>query len=111
MGPALRQYRRRRQCRIDEVTGFHSLIENGFGLDKTGEYVFLSYLQGDSNDRVVDCIRFSGPVQHHLDRPLPDGGTYWFFLADPGTSGTANANPVSVLWSSVRLCITPGRYN
>ncbi len=32
---------------FDEVTGFHNPITTGFGLDKAGEQVFLSYLPGN----------------------------------------------------------------
>ncbi|MBC8001087.1 MAG: hypothetical protein H7X97_00750, partial [Opitutaceae bacterium] len=43
---------------FDEVTGFHNPITIGFGLTKSGEQVFLSYLPGDGSDRVVDAVRF-----------------------------------------------------
>ena len=79
---------------FDEVTGFHSPITSGFGLDKTGEYVILSYLPGTSADRVVDYVRFGGQYNTISLGRLSDGGAYWFFLADPGTRNNANANPV-----------------
>ena len=43
---------------IDEVTGFHNPVGAGFGLNKAGEEVILSYLPGTSEDRVVDHVRF-----------------------------------------------------
>jgi hypothetical protein len=79
---------------FDEVTGFHYPISSGFGLDKTGEYVLLSYLPGTSADRVVDYVKFSGQYNTVSLGRLPDDGTYWFFLANPGTRDTANANPI-----------------
>jgi hypothetical protein len=45
---------------FDEISGFHSPYPAGFGLDKDGEEVVLSYLPGTSADRIVDCIRFKG---------------------------------------------------
>jgi hypothetical protein len=79
---------------FDEVTGFHNPLSSGFGLDKTGERVLLSYLPGTSADRVVDYLKFSGQANTVSLGRYPDGGTYWFNLATPGTRGTANANPL-----------------
>jgi len=79
---------------FDEITGFHNPISTGFGLDKTGEYVLLSYLPGTSADRVVDCVRFSGQPNNISFGRYPDGGTYWFFLATPGSRNAANAAPL-----------------
>jgi hypothetical protein len=79
---------------FDEITGFHSPISSGFGLDKVGECVLLSYLPGNSNDRVVDYVKFGGQYNTVSTGRYPDGGNYWFFLANPGTRNTANANPV-----------------
>jgi hypothetical protein len=78
---------------FDEVTGFHSPITGGFGLDKTGEYVLLSYLPGTSADRVVDYVKFGGQYNTISLGRYSDGGMFWFFF-DPGTRGTANLNPV-----------------
>src|SRR6185503_17216795 len=41
---------------FDEVTGFHNPTNIGFGLNKGGEQVFLSYLPGNAQDRIVDAV-------------------------------------------------------
>jgi hypothetical protein len=45
---------------FDEVTGFHSPITSGFGLDQAGEQVFLSYFPTGAPARVVDAVKFKG---------------------------------------------------
>jgi len=76
---------------FDEVTGFHSPITNGFGLDKGGEELFLSYLPGSTNDGVVDCVRFKGQENGRALGRYPDGGQFWYSLSP--TLGGANAPP------------------
>jgi hypothetical protein len=80
---------------FDEVTGFHSPITNGFGLDKAGEEVFLSHLPGTSEDRVADCIRFKGQENGVTLGRYTDGDDYWYTLAP--TRSAANGVPGSHL--------------
>ncbi len=69
-----------------EVDDFHNPISTGFGLDKAGEQVLLSYLPGTTDDRVVDAIGFKGQEN---ERSLSRMADYW--QASVRTEGTANA--------------------
>ncbi|MFC1452883.1 DUF2341 domain-containing protein [Verrucomicrobiota bacterium] len=76
---------------FDEVTGFHSPITEGFGLDKAGEQVFLSLLPGVGSNRVADCVRFKGQEKQYSLGRYPDGDEYWQALAP--TPDAANTPP------------------
>jgi hypothetical protein len=77
---------------FDEVTGFHNPITQGFGINKAGEQIYLSYLPGDSTDRVIDYIRFKGQQDSVSFGRYPDGDTYWFRLMP--SRDNPNGNPI-----------------
>jgi len=77
---------------FDEVTGFHNPISSGFGLNKAGEDVILSYLPGTSEDRVVDSISFKGQLINTSIGRYPDGDAYWLQMTPSRDS--ANDNPI-----------------
>jgi len=72
---------------FDEVTGFHFPITSGFGLDKTGEQVLLSYATGDSPASVVDFVQFKGQENGRTLGRFPDATGEWFAcVPTPGTT-------------------------
>jgi len=74
---------------FDEITGFHNPITNGFGLSKYGESLFLAYLPGTEQDRVVDSAKLRGQERDKSWGRYPDGAARWRPLAM--TPGAANA--------------------
>ncbi|MFT5121966.1 MAG: hypothetical protein ACI97B_000591 [Verrucomicrobiales bacterium] len=76
---------------FDEMTGFHQPITEGFGLNKNGEQVFLSYLPGTAQDRVVDAVAFKGQENGAARGRYSDGGSCWYHLQP--TPGLANRLP------------------
>ncbi|HYG33940.1 MAG TPA: lamin tail domain-containing protein, partial [Clostridia bacterium] len=74
---------------FDEVSGFHNPITTGFGLDKAGEQVLLSYMPGNAQDRVVDAIEFKGQENEVSLGRYPDGSAWWFPMLR--TSNTVNS--------------------
>ena len=77
---------------FDEVTGFHNPISSGFGLNKAGEDVILSYLPGTSEDRIIDSVRFNGQLINTSIGRYPDGDAYWLEMTP--TRDSTNDNPV-----------------
>jgi hypothetical protein len=76
---------------FDEISGFHQPITEGFGLNKNGEAVYLSYLPGSALDRVVDAVLFKGQENGASWGRYTDGGSCWYRM-DP-TPGIANRLP------------------
>lgn len=62
---------------LDEINYFHSPITNGFGLDKAGEELLLSYLPGTAEDRVVDAFAFMGQENSISLGRVPSGSNFW----------------------------------
>jgi len=83
---------------FDETTGFHSPITSGFGLDQAGEKVFLSYLPGNSLDRVIDAVKFKGQSPATSWMRTTNG----FWRPGTPTRGAANAPaPQSLVISEI----------
>jgi hypothetical protein len=76
---------------FDEIGGFHNPVTAGFGLNKAGEQVLLSYLPGSSEDRVVDAVSFKGQVETASWGRFPDAAPWWYATAptrnQPNTAG------------------------
>ncbi len=79
---------------FDEMSGFHNPTNIGFGLNKAGEQVYLSYLPGTVQDRVVDGVRFEGQENDWSWGRYPDGREQWTALT-PRTRDGANLMPPS----------------
>jgi hypothetical protein len=79
---------------FDQISHFNpdGTGPEGFGLNKAGDQVYLSYLPGDSSDRIVDYIKFKGQENGVSFGRYPDGDTYWFRLIP--TRNNANSNPI-----------------
>jgi len=80
---------------FSEVGGFHDPITTGFGLDKAGEQVLLSYLPGGAADRVVDAVGFSGQENGRSLSRLNEGDAWWYVTTP--TSNAVNSGPVEGL--------------
>ncbi|MDB6038993.1 MAG: hypothetical protein JWM99_2834, partial [Verrucomicrobiales bacterium] len=77
---------------FDEVTGFHSPTNSGFGLNSTGEQLVLSYLPGNANDQILDAFSFKAQEPGFSLSRLPDGGPFWF--ATKPTRNLPNSQPI-----------------
>ncbi|MHC4580653.1 MAG: lamin tail domain-containing protein, partial [Planctomycetota bacterium] len=80
---------------FDEITGVHTATGNGFGLNKAGEMVILSYLPGTSEDRIADSVRFKAQGEMASLGRYPDGGKHWFEMTP--SRGLPNTSPAAKL--------------
>ncbi len=78
---------------FDEISGFHNPLTSGFGLNKAGEQVVLSYLPGNGQDRIVDSVRFKSQENDISLGRLPDGADAWYRLRP--SPNLPNADPVA----------------
>lgn len=85
---------------FDEVSGFHNPITTGFGLNKAGERVFLSYLPGTAEDRVVDAVDFQGLLNNAAWGRYPDGAENWYSLSPTRDAANPSAS-ISVVITEV----------
>ena len=83
---------------FDEVTGFNKPPNGGFGLNKDGEQVFLSYLPGTDADRVVDSVSFKAQENDSSWGRYPNGSGYSSELVRPAAPGRTHRRLVP--WSS-----------
>ncbi len=83
---------------FDEVTGFHQPITEGFGLNKAGEAVYLSWLPVQGPGRVVDCVRFAAQENEVSLGRYPDGLGFWGAMVP--TRDTANRYPYQQVYIS-----------
>jgi len=73
---------------FDEITGFHTPYPAGFGINKAGEQILLSYAPAAALVRVADAIRFKGQANGAALGRIPDGTGYW--VATVPTRSAAN---------------------
>jgi hypothetical protein len=78
---------------FSETNDFHNPITSGFGIDKAGEQVFLTYLPPVGKGRVADAVAFKGQENNVSLGRYPDGDPDWYPLAL--TPNAANALPSS----------------
>ena len=82
---------------FDEMHDFHNPITSGFGLNKAGEQVLLSYLPGTAQDRVVDAVAFRAQENGVSLARYPNGAASWFNgVPTPGTSNQLTAAGVVI---------------
>ncbi|MEM7391501.1 MAG: lamin tail domain-containing protein, partial [Verrucomicrobiota bacterium] len=80
-----------------EVDDFHFPITSGFGLNKAGETVYLSYLPGTAADRVADAVEFEGQANGVSWGRFVDGSQHWYTCVPTVNAANALVNPSVVI--------------
>jgi len=80
-----------------EVTDFHSPIIAGFGINKAGEQLLLSYAPGGSLVRVVDAFQFKGQEKGVPIGRVPDDSTYWVSILPAANSPNVKASQQPII--------------
>ena len=80
-----------------EVDDFNSPINSGFGINKAGETIYLSYLPGTSADRIADAVELDGQANGVSWGRLPDGSGYWGAGAPTPNAANSGAAPGLVI--------------
>jgi hypothetical protein len=82
---------------FDEIAGFCSDTNNGFGLASAGETVLLSHLPGNGRDRVADARKLGGQSDGATLGRYADGQPWWTAMAPtPGASNRLAAPRVAI---------------
>ena len=76
---------------FDEINDFHNPTNTGFGLDKDGEALYLSFLPGTAEDRVADAVTFGAQENGRTLGRYVDGAGGWRTMLP--SRGGANTNP------------------
>ncbi|MBI9017560.1 MAG: lamin tail domain-containing protein [Phycisphaerae bacterium] len=84
----------------EEVNDFHSPIDTGFGLNKAGEQLMLSYLPGNENDRIVDWVSFKGQLNNVSLGRYPDGNSGFFGMI-PSRDANNNVPDENLVFSEI----------
>ncbi|MDF7800152.1 lamin tail domain-containing protein [Pontiellaceae bacterium B1224] len=82
---------------FDEISGFHAPVTSGFGINKAGEQILLTYAPDGVVQRVVDSHEFKGQVNGISIGRYPDGADYWVStLPTPGTNNVMDGQQVVI---------------
>ena len=76
---------------FDEVTDFHNPINQGFGIDKSGETLYLSEMPLGQSGRVVDVVKLAGQP-NNISMGRYDGND-WYAMSP--SRNAANTTPLS----------------
>jgi hypothetical protein len=80
-----------------EVDDFHNPITSGFGISKSGETIYLSYLPGTAADRVADAVDLKAQANGSSWGRIPDGTGFWQTCEPTTNAVNARANASVVI--------------